>query len=574
MKDKNFFPHLGELKSEVDLVLRRIRDEKIISRIWKRDHTIWKDDPAEISNRLGWLDGPEVMKDAVPEITAYVEKLKADGFEKAVLLGMGGSSLAPEMFRAIFGVKEGFLDLAVLDSTDPGAVLDCERSLDINKTVFLVSSKSGGTVETLSFMKYFYQKAVQALGAEQAGAHFTAITDPGSGLEATATELDFRKIFINDPNIGGRYSALSYFGLVPAGIVGIDLSLLLERADWMVQNSRDLNFPDNDTNTPVILGAAFGELANRGLDKLTLIASPQIATFGAWVEQLVAESTGKDSKGVLPVEGEDVLAPAEYSRDRLFISIRLSDDHTFNNQVAALKKAGFPVIELELEDVYDIGAEIFRAEIATAVAGMVIGINPFDQPNVESAKVLARNMVNAYMERGEMAELVPTFEADGIKVYSDFEINSIPDALQKFISLASFGKDDVLGRSYFSIQAYLNPSAELSTALHELRTNIQRKFKFAVTVGYGPRFLHSTGQLHKGDTGNGMFIQLTADMPEDAPIPDSPLNKESSISFGFLKTAQARGDRQALLDAGRRVLGIHLGSDPVKAVRLLTQNLP
>ncbi len=573
---KGYSASLGESYSSVERALIKIRDQKTMSRIWAHDHTVWNDDPAEINNRLGWLHSPEVMVDAIPEITALADEVRDAGYTNALLLGMGGSSLAPEMFRLTFGSKKGYLVLDVLDSTDPGAVLEYARRLDPEKTLFIVSTKSGGTVETLSFAKFFYNLVVEAVGTENTGEHFIGITDPGSGLESLAKQLGFRKIFLNDPNIGGRYSALSFFGMVPAALIGMDLETILERAATMACNCEGCNCPVAGDNSGAWLGTIMGEMANSGRDKVTLVMSPSISPFGDWVEQLIAESTGKDGKGILPVNGEMLGPPDIYANDRLFVYMRLDNDSTYDEKIEALEERGHPVVQLNLGDVYDLGGEFFRWEMATAVAGSILGINPFDQPNVESAKVLAREMVAAYQKEGKLPELIPTFTQNGIHIYTDLSVSSLKEALEKFLAELDPGKDDSSGRGYMAIHAYVKPDAETSDALQELRTKLQVKFRIATTIGYGPRFLHSTGQLHKGDGGRGLFIQITSDMPEDIPIPDEPGNKASSISFGVLKTAQALGDRKALLNAGRKVIRFHLGEDVVGGLRTIaeSQDLP
>ena len=574
---KAYQASLGKYQAIVDNALLQIKENNIIKRIWEHDHTVWKDDPAEIGNRLGWLHSPEVMTGAVAEITAFVDVVRSVGYTHALLLGMGGSSLVAEVFRFTFGVKDGYLDLAVLDSTDPGAVIEKAKKSEPAKTLYIISTKSGGTMETLSFMKYFYNETVAALGAKEAGEHFIAITDPGSSLEAVGKKLDFRKIFLNDPDIGGRYSALSYFGLVPAALIGMDLDLILERAAIMAENAGHLtgyrNCPVHGDNTAVRLGATMGELAMAGRDKATLITSPSLSHFGTWVEQLVAESTGKEGKGILPVTGETVSSPDKYAKDRLFVYMRLNGDSTHDANLQSLKEDDQPVIQLNLSDVYDLCGEFFRWEMATAIAGIRLGINPFDQPNVESAKALAGKMVAAYQKEGKLPELAPKFQSYGISVYSDFEAGSLGEAFERFFTLAEPGKDESAGRSYVAIQAYIKPSLETDVALQYLRTKIQQKYRMAVTIGYGPRFLHSTGQLHKGDAGLGLFIQFTADIENDLPIPDQIGDSASSITFGVLKNAQALGDRQALLDANRNVIRFHLGKDVLGNLKKLADEV-
>ena len=553
---------LGSLQPLVDQSLSRMADAQIIHRIWKHDHTVWKPDPADIVSRLGWLASPEKMGGLRREMTTLADDLRSEGFAHALLMGMGGSSLAPEVFRFTFGVKKGYLDLAVLDSTDPRVVEAYSERLDPLKTLYIISTKSGGTVETFSFFKYFYNKTLETVGATQAGAHYIAITDPGSRLESLGRELGFRKIFLNDPNIGGRYSALSYFGLVPAALVGVDLEKMLDRAT-------DMAVPDREAGAH--LGMMMGELALAGRDKLTLILSPAISHFGSWVEQLVAESTGKEGKGILPVDGEKVLAPDDYANDRFFVYLCLKGDATYDEPVRTLKEAGHPVVKIYLNDLYDIGGEFFRWEMATVVAGYRLEINPFDQPNVESAKISARQMLAAYQEAGRLPELIPTLTEDGITVYSDEPADTIETALQRFFTLARPDKNKAARRPYVALQAYLQPSSETDEALLQLRTGIQTRLKSATTVGYGPRFLHSTGQLHKGDGGHGLFIQFTDDPSMDIDIPDTPGETGSAMTFGALMAAQALGDRQALLDAGRKVIRFHLGRDTGGGLRRLAR---
>jgi glucose-6-phosphate isomerase len=526
----------------------------VVARIWAHDHTVWKPEPAEIANRLGWLHVAEMMLENVPRLEGLISDVRAAGYTHALLLGMGGSSLAPEVFRRTFGVRDGYLDLAVLDSTDPGAVLEHAERLDPARTLFIVATKSGTTAETLSFFRFFYNWAADAMGENRAGEHFSAITDPGTHLVDLAQRYGFRSTFLNDPNIGGRYSALSYFGLVPAALVGVDVPNLLGRA--MVATCGGESCVAPEENLGARLGAILGELAKAGRDKATFVLSPAIASFGDWVEQLIAESTGKERKGIVPVVREPLGPPEVYGADRLFVHLRLPGDETHDAALAALEAASHPVVRLNLQDRYDLGRQFFLWEIATAVAGHRLGINPFDQPNVEAAKVLARRMVAEYAEKGTL----PAGEPAPLTA----------EALHDFLAQAQPGDPSTgSGRSYIALQAYVQPTAEAAAALAALRVGLRDRFQLATTVGYGPRFLHSTGQLHKGDAGRGMFIQLTADGPRDVPIPDEAGTPGSSITFGVLKLAQALGDRQALLDAGRRVIRFHLGEDVVGGLRHL-----
>ncbi|RME01708.1 MAG: bifunctional transaldolase/phosoglucose isomerase, partial [Calditrichaeota bacterium] len=432
--------HLGSFQPVVEEALKELRDHQVVQRIWQHDHTVWKPDPTEIRNRLGWLHSPEVMAENVQEIYDFVESVRSQGWDQVVLLGMGGSSLAPEVFRRTFGVKSGYLDLSVLDSTDPGAVLARAQMVNPEKTLFLVSTKSGGTVETLSFFKFFYNYMLEKVGLQQVGMHFAAITDPGSNLVDVAKAYKFRKIFLNDPNIGGRYSALSFFGLVPAALVGVDLEQLLERAMRMVCNAEGCNCPVAGDNTGAWLGATLGELAAAGRDKLTLVLSPTIGSFGNWIEQLIAESTGKEGTGILPVTTETLGKPENYASDRLFVYLKLAGEDRDQEKLQRLIQAGHPVVQLNLTDIYDLGGEFFRWEMATAIAGRRLGINPFDQPNVEAAKVLARKMVAAYQEKGELPSLTPTLSEQGIKAFAEVSATSLAELWQKFLQNAKTGQ--------------------------------------------------------------------------------------------------------------------------------------
>jgi glucose-6-phosphate isomerase len=570
MQNSNFIVKAGKYQNKIDETLDKIKSQKITERIWKKDFSIWSDKPDEIVNRLGWLHSPEVTGMALGEIDSFVDEVRKEGFTTAIVLGMGGSSMAPEVFSLMFGKKPGYLDLHILDSTDPGAVIAFDKLLNPARTLYIVSTKSGGTTETFSYMKHFYNATLKKVGHEKVGRHFIAITDPKSGLIDTAEGLKFRKIFRNDPNIGGRYSALSFFGMVPAALAGVDLKKIIERADKIIDETKSQNV-NEDTST--YLGAVMGSLTNGGVDKVTFVTPGKISSFGAWVEQLIAESTGKHGKGILPVDGETVEAPVYYSNDRLFVYIHLKNDNTDSEKVKALDKSGHPVVEIIWDDLYDLGSEYFRWEFAIPVAGWAIGIQPFDQPNVEAAKVLARKMVKEYQERGKLPELKPSLQESGITVFSDVKASNLSDSLKNFLNQFDAGKDNYIGRSYVSIQAYIKPGEATTKALHNFRTAIQKKYKLATTVGYGPRFLHSTGQLHKGDAGHGLFIQFVSEMENDLPIPDQAGEDKSSISFGTLKNAQALGDRQALLDYKRRVIRFNLGKDVDKGLDLLIKVL-
>jgi transaldolase/glucose-6-phosphate isomerase len=556
---------LGEYQAVVDAALAEMAESRVVARIWAHDYTVWKPalspvegpEPKEITNRLGWLHIAEAMQVQLPRLDDLVASVQAEGYTDVLLLGMGGSSLAPQVFSRVFVGRvanpPNSLRLAVLDSTDPGAVLAQAERLDPARTLFLVATKSGGTVETLSFFKFFYNWTADALGAGRAGRHFVAITDAGSKLDQLAQTFHFRATFLNDPNIGGRYSALSFFGLVPAALVGVNLSRLLERArDMAAACGPDVAAGDNPG---VWLGAILGELAKAGRDreasrgtrdKVTFVTAPELANFGDWLEQLIAESTGKEGVGILPVVGEPLGPPEVYGDDRLFVVLEIGDERL------EVGPDTHPLIRLPLRDVYDLGAQMFLWEFATGVAGSRLGINPFNQPSVEAAKVLARQAVAVYGETGKLPDDEPA--------PLDAQV------LNDFLGQAKPG-------DYVALQAFVQPTTETSAALQTLRLRLRDRLKLATTVGYGPRFLHSTGQLHKGDRGNGLFLQFTSDPLQDAPIPDEAGKPESSMTFGVLKMAQALGDKGALEAAGRRVIRFHLGTDVVGNLTLLTEAL-
>ncbi|MFL7840353.1 MAG: bifunctional transaldolase/phosoglucose isomerase [Candidatus Promineifilaceae bacterium] len=538
----------GKYEAAVEAGLGQLAEENLVERIWAGDYTVWKPDPKEITNRLGWLAIADEMLGNVERLNEFVDDVRGAGYRDVVLLGMGGSSLAPEVFSKVFGTADGYLNLTVVDSTDPGMILEAADGLDLSKSLFIVATKSGGTAETLSMFKYFYNQVAAELGLENAGEHFVAITDPGSSLIDLAQKYDFREIFLNNPNIGGRYSALSYFGLLPAALIGVDLARLLDQARIAMANGQESGA--DATNVAAVLGVVMGKLALKGVDKLTLITSPSLASFGDWVEQLIAESTGKEGKGILPVVGEAPAAAEEYSADRLFVYLKLDGENTYDKAITALEKAERPLVRLLLANRYELGRQFFLWELATAVAGACLGIQPFDQPNVESAKVAARKMIAAYLESGSLPE-------------SDTH-SPTAESLKTFLQEAQPG-------DYVSIQAYIKPSAAADAALDALRLAIRQLTGLPVTVGYGPRFLHSTGQLHKGDGGNGFFIQLTGSMPQDISIPDEAGKTESGTTFGVLITAQALGDAAALREAGRRVIHYDLGDDIAGGIATLSE---
>ncbi|MEB2284847.1 MAG: transaldolase [Polyangiaceae bacterium UTPRO1] len=529
---------LGSSNRAVQATLAAMDAARLPERLWKQDPTLWKaDDPthqAEIAARMGWLDVADLMLGKVDELTAFADEVRAAGFTRAVLCGMGGSSLAPEVLRRTFGVAKGHVDVQVLDSTDPAAVAARERWSDPAKTLYIVSSKSGSTTEPNVFFQYFYDRVRKAHG-DQAGRHFVAITDPGTAMEARARAHGFRRVFLARPEIGGRYSALSHFGLVPAALMGIDVAKLLQRAKRMMLACGP-TIPAA-RNPGLYLGAVIGALAKAGRDKLTFIVDRKVDTFGYWLEQLIAESTGKEGTGVVPVEGEPVGRPDAYGRDRVFAYIRL--DGSQERAVQSLARAGHPVVAFRLKDAYDLGGEFLRWEIATAAAGWVLGIDPFDQPNVQESKDNTVRLLQVYRDSGALPD------PGGV-----VSVNATDFARRLEAHLKLVRKGD-----YIAVTAYVERTGEREQILRQIRAALRDRSRNATTVGYGPRFLHSTGQLHKGGAANGVFIQLSAEPGEDLAIPGE------AFSFATLEAAQALGDYQSLAARGRRVLRVSLGVD-------------
>ncbi len=592
---------LGPLAPRVEARLAAAGTERIASRVWERDAALWKTDPehvAVIRNRLGWLDVADRMRGEIPRLTGLARALRGEGYTRALLLGMGGSSLAPEVFRETFGAAGGFLDLQVLDSTAPRAVLAAAAGHPPRETLYLVSSKSGGTLETLSFFRWFFARAEAELGRGAAGAHFVAITDPGSGLGRLARESGFREVFENPADIGGRYSALSFFGLVPAALGGVDLATLLDRARRMAAACRD---PDPASNPGLRLGVALAEAARSGRDKATIRAPAALASFGAWAEQLLAESTGKEGKGIVPIDAEPPGPPGAYGDDRFFVTLALDG--------APIEPPPGPGAALHLRDILDLGAEFFRWEFATAVAGALLAIDPFDEPNVKESKDNTARILAGPPREAPSATLVQ----DGVAAFSSkLHEHDLAALLSAF-----FGEAPEHG--YVAIQAYLAPAPGTWRALQALRGRIRDRLSLATTLGWGPRFLHSTGQLHKGGPQVGTFLQLVEDPgPEvvipaasphglrgphsnaaettarllqreeaSSPRPPQPTSSPSEPSpelpaarafpevgkesFGRILAAQADGDLAALEKRGPRVLRCHLGPDTEAALAELSR---
>ena len=533
---------LGDHLPDVEAALRDLQDREVVKRIWSKDHTVWKPDPTEIGNRLGWLNVTEAMADQVPALHSFAAEVKEAGYRHVVLLGMGGSSLSAEVLWQTVGSAPGYPEPVTLDTTVPDWIQAVNRTIDVSKTLFLVSSKSGGTLETVSGYRYYRSRVEESIGKEKAGANFVAITDPDSPLERLGQEQSFRRIFINPSDIGGRYAVLSYFGLVPAALAGIAIEDILESADGMREGCA--SFVSTRDDPAAWLGAAMATLASKGRDKLTIVTSPSISSFGLWAEQLLAESTGKEGKGIVPVAGEPLAEPESYGDDRLFVYLRVEDDDNANAdaEVERLESSGQPVIRLNLKDRYDLGAEFFRWEFATAVAGAVLGINPFDQPNVQSAKDKTADLLQAYGSSGAL----PQTEA--------------PGSLKDLLAEARAG-------DYLAIMAYLRPTPEVEEAMADLRRKVVEKHKIATTFGYGPRFLHSSGQLHKGGPTSGLFLQLVIDHEDDVHIPGQ------TYSFATLADAQATGDLQVLQELGRRVAMVKLGKDTATSISCLIEEI-
>ncbi len=555
---------LGDYQHIVDSAQRELREHDVVGRIYRGDYRVWKPDPGDIENRLGWLKSPLEMMGAVHVLQAFAEEIVGEGYTHALLLGMGGSSLAPEVLRKTLGVRAGYLNLSVLDSTDPAAVQHHTTHLDASKTLFIVSTKSGTTVETISFFTYFYNWVSAETGRDNAGKHFIAITDPHSALAKMADTYGFRRIYLNDPDIGGRYSALSHFGLIPAALMGADIRFLLNRALQVQPETPGRSVPPDDTG--ILLGTIMGALAGAGRDKMTLVTSALVEPFGAWIEQLIAESTGKEGKGLVPVIGEALGPPETYGPDRFFVCLCLEWDRSCENvKLDALERAGYPVVYLYMRDLYDLGRQFFLWELATTVAAYFLRINPFDQPDVEAAKVRARLMLDNYRKEGALPLEDPILSSEGIHVFGT-HARTMDRVLHEFLVEAG-------ERSYAALQAYVTPSSLTYHALQYLRERIRDRYRIATTVGFGPRFLHSTGQLHKGGPGGGLFLQFTADDLVDVPIPDRVGSAVSSTTFGVLKMAQAMGDRQALVEKGRQVMRIHFEKDVDEGLRSLAATI-
>jgi len=549
---KQFITALGSLQTQVVSRVYELDNSDTVKRIFNGDASVWTDDPsgqAEIKRRLGWLDAPISAAAYVADAQTLASEVQADGYTQVILLGMGGSSLAPEVYRLVFGIGQlngkPALDLVILDSTDPSQVRATTKIAPLEKTLFIVASKSGGTSEINAFLNYFWALAEKKL-RKKAGLHFVAITDPGTVLEHLARERGFRRVFLSDPSVGGRYSALTPFGLVPAALLGIDLNTLLKHA--LLLRSECLPDMPAGRNPGLVLGAVIAEAAQHGIDKLTILSDPSYESFGSWMEQLIAESSGKQGKGIIPIDIEPQIPVRRLSHDRLFIYLR--KDGQMDTRIKQLRRAGHPVIQLDIPTPYHLGGEFFRWEFATAVACAILRVNGFDQPDVQDNKTRTEQNIKAFQDTGRLEEGQPIWEKAGVKVFGKVYdglsfADSPAEMLSAFLTLSKPG-------DYVAINAYLPRNPSTTKKLQRLRKKILLSTGHATTLGFGPRFLHSTGQLHKGGPDSGVFIQITADSDHDLDIPNH------GLSFGTLERAQALGDLEALLARGRRAIRIHL----------------
>jgi transaldolase/glucose-6-phosphate isomerase len=551
-----------KLANDVNASLQDWKKNGKVKRLWQKDKALWTG--TDEDKWLGWLDITEQQLENIDALKEIAADIKKAGFKNALLLGMGGSSLCPEVLRMTFGKSAGYPDLRVLDSTDPAQIKATEEKVDLSNTICIVSSKSGSTLEPNIYKQYFFDRVKAKVGEKEVGNRFIAITDPGSKLQRVAEKDKFRKIFMGLPSIGGRYSALSNFGMVPAAVMGIDVSKFLKNTEQMVEACGE----DTDAvaNPGVILGTILGLAANQGRDKMTIVTSPGIFDLGAWLEQLLAESTGKSGKGIIPVDRERLAKAETYGSDRVFAYLRLESDPDKEQSAAidALAKAGHPVVRIVVPDIYNLGQEFFRWEIATAVAGSLIGINAFNQPDVEASKLETRKLTSEYESTGKLPPETPFFTGDGAKLYAD-QKNAA--ALKGGGTLTGFLKKHLAridGGDYFAVLGYITMNEAHEEALQTIRLAVRDNKKVATVLGFGPRFLHSTGQAYKGGPNSGVFLQITCDDAVDILVPGQ------KYTFGVVKAAQARGDFAVLAERGRRALRVHLGKDVAAGLATLT----
>jgi transaldolase / glucose-6-phosphate isomerase len=534
-----------------------------VARLWQKDASIWTG--ADESNWLGWLTIVEEQLAHIETFKQIAQDVKKSRFKHALLLGMGGSSLCPEVLRMTFGKVKGFPELHVLDSTDPAQIRAIEAKLDLKSTICIVSSKSGSTLEPNIYKQYFFERVKAAVGEKEVGNRFIAITDPGSKMQQVVEADKFRKIFMGVPSIGGRYSAVSNFGMVPGAIMGLDVAKFLKNAEEMVKECGASS--PADSNPGVILGTILGVAANHGRDKITIIASPGIHDLGAWLEQLIAESTGKVGKGIIPVDRERLARPSVYGNDRVFAYLRLTSkpDRKQDSAVTALEKAGHPVVRINLSNTYSLGQEFFRWEIATAVAGSIIGINAFNQPDVEASKIETRKLTSEYETTGKLPAEVPFFEAGGIQLFADEKNVAAVHGGLNIAAVLKTHLSRIKPGDYFGVLGYIPMNAKNEKALQMIRHAVRDNKKVATVLGFGPRFLHSTGQAYKGGPNSGVFLQITCDDAKDLPVPGQ------KYTFGIVKAAQARGDFAVLAERGRRAMRVHLGKNLDSGLAKLTK---
>jgi glucose-6-phosphate isomerase len=553
----NLRPFEDDIRSSLEQAGR----EKIIRRLWKKDFTLWKEEDREISNRLGWLEAPEQAGPNQALWEELADTIRRGGITDVLLLGMGGSSLAPEVFSRVFGSAPGYPSLSVLDSTAPEAVRRFRDSLAPDRTMFVVSSKSGTTIETVSFFKFFFSWLEQVLGPGRAAQHFLAITDPGTPLEEVGRRLGFLKVVPGVPTIGGRFSVFSAFGLLPAALIGLDIKDLVNRGREMARLCRTENPPQQ--NPGLLLGTLLGRLAGRGLDKLTFLLPSPLESFGGWLEQLIAESTGKEGRGILPVAGEAPASAQVYGQDRFFVAYRLKGDDSAGAVIDTVKRVGRPGLVIDLHSPAELAGQFYLWEMATAVAGCWLRVNPFEQPNVTAAKKNTDRMLKFFGEHGHFPPETPLFREEGLSLFGDAQGSSPAEAIRHFVAQGRPG-------DYIALLAFLTPEPATEAALKEIGRTLRDKTRLAVTFGFGPRYLHSIGQFYKGDAGRGLFLQFTARDSQDLSLPrEAGAGALSPYSFGLLKDAQAGGDFQALREAGRKVIRIHLNGTPADGLRRL-----
>jgi len=559
----------ADLEAAVKGEIQAWQEAGKVRRLWERDASLWTG--TDEASWLGWLGLPEEEIAQLDHLKGAQEDARAGSFDHVLLLGMGGSSLCPEVLRMTFGRVAGFPELHVLDSTDPAQIRAVERRLDPAKTLFIVSSKSGTTLEPNIFKDYFFDRVRRAVGEESAGSHFIAITDPRSKLHQVAEAAQFRHVYLGVPSVGGRYSALSDFGMVPGAIMGLDVEHFLRRAAEMaVACSAAVPVADNPGAT---LGIVMGVLARRGRDKVTLIVSPGIHDLGAWLEQLLAESTGKEGRGIVPVDREPSGDTAVYGADRLFVYLRLepSPDLHQDEHVAALERAGHPVVRIRVGHRYDLGQEFFRWEFATAVAGSIIGSDAFNQPDVEASKIATRKLTEQYERAGMLAPEAPILEGDGLRLYADernaAQLMAVPGARSSIVGALRAHFERLRRGDYAAFLAYIEMSEAHEQTLQAMRRMVRDGKHVATCLGFGPRFLHSTGQAYKGGPNSGVFLQITCDDAVDLAVPGQKL------TFGVVKAAQARGDFQVLAERQRRALRVHLGKDVAAGLETLRRSV-